>query len=190
MYPNLLSTSACHRPLLLPISGHRRGSPYEMQWLEFTNEIHTNTQTGYVENALLLGFLTTFDTDAYCELLAMPSSRNLDSLNLSWIVYFFSFKQQYMFFVLLMLVLCDGTCRVSRVTVHGKLVITNLHQKPSWWYLILYSPFAHESFSYRKIEFPTASQLLQQGPNTISNWCLSLVLLNINTRKLLISTVL
>lgn len=168
--------------------GFRKGFSCDTQLIELTSDLFKNMDENYQTDCIFIDFSRAFDRVAHCRLIAKISSLNLDSLTVSWIRNFISFRKQFTVTNNFSSPLSDVTSGVPQGSVLGPLLFSIfINDLPSHLTSSV-RLFADDCIIYRQIRSTTDHAILQQDLECVTNWCTSWQM-TLNTDKCKIMTV-
>lgn len=133
-------------------------------------------------DCVFIDFSKAFDRVPHCRLIAKLSFLHLDSLTISWIRNFLSFRKQFTTVHNSNSPLCDVTSGVPQGSVLGPLLfLIYINDLPANITSSI-RLFADDCIVYRKICSPSDHVALQQDLDSIREWCLSWQM-SLNTDK-------
>lgn len=124
-------------------------------------------------DSIFIDFAKAFDRVAHCRLIAKLSCLNIDSLTVSWIRNFLSFRKQYTVVDNYTSSISDVTSGVPQGSVLGPLLfLIYINDLPSEITSSI-RLFADDCVIYRQICSPSDHVALQRDLDRITNWCSS-----------------
>lgn len=168
--------------------GFRKGFSCDTQLLEFTTDLQTNLDMNTQTDCAFLDFSKAFDRVAHCRLISKLSSLKLDSLTLSWLRNFLSFREQLTFANDSHSDIAEVTSGVPQGSVLGPLLFlifindlpTNISSRIRL--------FADDCVIYRTITSSSDHEALQGDLDLVCSWC-NKWLMSLNTSKCKIMSV-
>lgn len=151
--------------------GFRKGLSCDTQLLEFTTDLHSNMDANLQTDCIFLDFAKAFDCVAHSRLFSKLSALCLDSLTLSWLRNFLSFRQQFTSANSFTSSLCDVTSGVPQGSVLGPLLfLIYINDLPTGISSNL-RLFADDCIIYRSIKSTEDHLVLQNDLILIAKWC-------------------
>lgn len=167
--------------------GFRKCLSCDTQLFEFTTDLHLNMDSGLQTDCVFLDFSKAFDRVAHCRLIAKLSALRLDSLTLSWLRNFITFRQQFTVVNNFSSTLSDVTSGVPQGSVLGPLLFLIYINDLGTNLTSCVRIFADDCIIYRKINTSDDHLALQNDLNLISSWCDTwLMSLNLNKCNVMI----
>lgn len=151
--------------------GFRKGFSCDTQLFEFTTDLHSNMNSNLQTDCIFLDFSKAFDRVPHCRLISKLSALRLDSLTLTWIRNFISFRQQFTVVNNLASPFSSVSSGVPQGSVLGPLLfLIYINDLPSEITSCM-RLFADDCIIYRSINSSNDHLTIQADLNHICNWC-------------------